>query len=222
MEITINYLSNADFCRNYRSISAFFTRPLKPECRQIEDSCVVSPADGTVLYFGLASNAHIEQVKGVSYSLEAFLGDTAHTSRPGQPTCDENNNSNAMDMERSPSERAAVINNNSSNNIVDDAADNSDNINHRDYVEAIKRNRKSDDTSLYQCIVYLAPGDYHRFHSPTEWRPQVRRHFAGELLSVSPRIAQWLPGLFCLNERALYMGEWEHGFFSLTAVGKWI
>lgn len=37
---------------------------------------------------------------------------------------------------------------------------------------------------------------------------------------VNPKIAAWLPGLFCLNERALYMGKWKHGFFSFTAVGK--
>lgn len=59
-----------------------------------------------------------------------------------------------------------------------------------------------------------------RFHSPTEWKPTHRRHFAGELLSVSPKIAKWLPGLFCLNERAVYLGQWKYGFFSYTAVGK--
>lgn len=37
---------------------------------------------------------------------------------------------------------------------------------------------------------------------------------------MSPRIAKWVPGLFCLNERAVYLGSWEHGFFSYTAVGK--
>ncbi|KAJ8958309.1 hypothetical protein NQ318_017455 [Aromia moschata] len=73
--------------------------------------------------------------------------------------------------------------------------------------------------TLYQCVIYLAPGDYHRFHSPTEWKPTHRRHFSGQLLSVSPSIAKWLPGLFCLNERAVYLGHWEHGFFSQTAVG---
>lgn len=50
--------------------------------------------------------------------------------------------------------------------------------------------------------------------------PKLRRHFSGELLSVSPKIAHWLPGLFSLNERALYLGRWEHGFFSFAAVGK--
>lgn len=97
------------------------------------------------------------------------------------------------------------------------------NVNHRkdgeSFVTAIKQN-KTDDTVLYQCVIYLAPGDYHRFHSPTDWKPEIRRHFHGELLSVNPRIATWLPGLFCLNERAIYMGQWDYGFFSFTAVGK--
>jgi phosphatidylserine decarboxylase len=43
--------------------------------------------------------------------------------------------------------------------------------------------------------------------------------FAGELLSVNPMVAQWIPDLFTLNERAVYVGRWKHGFFSLTAVG---
>ena len=86
-------------------------------------------------------------------------------------------------------------------------------------VEKVKKNA-SPDSVLYQCVIYLAPGDYHRFHSPTLWKPELRRHFSGELLSVSPKIAGWIPGLFCLNERAVYIGKWKHGFFSYTAVGK--
>jgi len=86
------------------------------------------------------------------------------------------------------------------------------------YVDTI-RLRENEDTAIYQCIIYLAPGDYHRFHSPTSWTPKLRRHFSGELLSVSPKIAHWLPGLFSLNERALYLGRWQHGFFSFAAVG---
>lgn len=60
---------------------------------------------------------------------------------------------------------------------------------------------------------------FSRFHSPVEWQPVHRRHFVGQLLSVNPSVAKWLPGLFCLNERAIYFGEWEHGFFALAAVG---
>ncbi|XP_017046911.1 phosphatidylserine decarboxylase proenzyme, mitochondrial [Drosophila ficusphila] len=159
---------------HYNSLAEFFTRPLREGVRPIDKHApLVSPADGKVLHFGSASDSLIEQVKGVSYSIEDFLGplQTVEEAKSGVS-----------------------------------------------YAEALKK--KSDEsTELYQCVIYLAPGDYHRFHSPAAWEPTIRRHFSGELLSVSPKVAGWLPGLFCLNERVLYMGQWRHGFFSYTAVG---
>jgi Phosphatidylserine decarboxylase len=38
---------------------------------------------------------------------------------------------------------------------------------------------------LYFVVVYLAPGDYHRFHSPTNWVAESRRHFAGTLILIT-------------------------------------
>jgi len=37
---------------------------------------------------------------------------------------------------------------------------------------------------LYHCIIYLAPGDYHRFHSPADWSVFLRRYFPGEILRL--------------------------------------
>ncbi|OMH84048.1 Phosphatidylserine decarboxylase proenzyme 2, mitochondrial [Zancudomyces culisetae] len=72
---------------------------------------------------------------------------------------------------------------------------------------------------LFFCVVYLAPGNYHRFHSPTDWTVQSRRHFVGDLYSVSPYIAKKLRNLFVLNERVCLMGTWKHGFMSMVPVG---
>ncbi|XP_077301310.1 phosphatidylserine decarboxylase proenzyme, mitochondrial-like isoform X2 [Arctopsyche grandis] len=74
-------------------------------------------------------------------------------------------------------------------------------------------------TRLYHCVLYLAPGDYHRFHSPCNWTVLKRSHFHGQLLSVAPKLVKWFPSLLSLNERVVYSGRWKHGFFSYTAVG---
>ena len=79
--------------------------------------------------------------------------------------------------------------------------------------------RDPDKNELYNCVIYLAPGDYHGFHSPSNWNVTKRRHYAGELLSVNPKIAAWVRSLFVLNERVVLSGTWKHGFFSMTAVG---
>ena len=35
---------------------------------------------------------------------------------------------------------------------------------------------------------------------------------------MKPSIAGYFPGLFHLNERVCWFGQWKHGFFSMTAV----
>ncbi|XP_053267851.1 phosphatidylserine decarboxylase proenzyme, mitochondrial isoform X1 [Pleuronectes platessa] len=155
----------------YRNLGEFFRRRLKPAVRPLcASSCLISPADGRVLHFGQVKNSEVEQVKGVTYSLEKFLG-----PQEGR----------GQESSRSFRERLLT----------------------------------SPDNDLFHVVVYLAPGDYHCFHSPTDWKVELRRHFPGSLMSVNPGVARLVKDLFCLNERVALTGQWQHGFFSLTAVG---
>ncbi|XP_034403199.1 phosphatidylserine decarboxylase proenzyme, mitochondrial isoform X2 [Cyclopterus lumpus] len=155
----------------YRNLGEFFRRRLKPAVRPLcANSCLISPADGKILHFGQVKNSEVEQVKGVTYSLENFLG---------------------------PQKRRS----------------NDSTSSFRDLLLS------SPDNDLFHVVVYLAPGDYHCFHSPADWKVELRRHFPGSLLSVNPGVARLVKELFCLNERVALTGQWQHGFFSLTAVG---
>ncbi|XP_047425606.1 phosphatidylserine decarboxylase proenzyme, mitochondrial isoform X3 [Mugil cephalus] len=157
---------------HYRNLGEFFRRRLKPAVRPVcASSCLISPADGKILHFGRVKNSEVEQVKGVTYSLENFLG-------PQRRRSDDSSSSSFRDLLLS-----------------------------------------SPGNDLFHVVVYLAPGDYHCFHSPTDWRVELRRHFPGALMSVNPGVARWVKELFCLNERVVLTGQWQHGFFSLTAVG---
>ncbi|XP_074869116.1 phosphatidylserine decarboxylase proenzyme, mitochondrial isoform X2 [Carettochelys insculpta] len=162
---------------HYRNLSEFFRRKLKPQSRPV--CCyhsVISPSDGKILNFGQVKNCEVEQVKGVTYSLESFLGPRTSTE----------------DMQFSQ--------NSSSDSFQNQPV-------------------TKEGNELYHCVIYLAPGDYHCFHSPTDWRVLHRRHFPGSLMSVNPGVARWIKELFCHNERVVLTGDWKHGFFSLTAVG---
>nr|XP_042699705.1 phosphatidylserine decarboxylase proenzyme, mitochondrial-like isoform X3 [Chrysemys picta bellii] len=125
----------------YRSLGELFRRPLKPWVRPIAPYDMVSPADGCIVHLGRVRRSRLEQVKGVTYSLESFLGPQDWREDVG-----------------------------------------------RDLSPWWRRGHQ-----LYQCIIYLAPGDYHRFHSPTDWHIRHRRHFPGPSHQLRPPRAGLLP-----------------------------
>jgi len=72
---------------------------------------------------------------------------------------------------------------------------------------------------LLHMVIYLAPSDYHRFHSAAHFTAQYRRHVAGYLEPVKPAYVNKHKDVFKDNERATLFGEWAYGFFGMTMVG---
>lgn len=264
----------------FRNLSEFFYRTLKPGVRPLDPhpDALLSPADGKVVQFGVIEHGEVEQVKGVTYSVDALLGTT--------PSAGSAPSSNITGLKDSPHPSSAREREGDSETIRADeefarvngisytlpnlfsgsapgrkgrswwkvreqdpknvdpsvreggsggvplsdqstkSSSSSEQEVTKDLAESPNAPRpwyappaKEVPTALYYCVVYLAPGDYHRFHSPVSWIVESRRHFAGELYSVSPFLVKNLPGLFTLNERVCLLGRWKYGFFSYTPVG---
>lgn len=292
---------------HYKSLGEFFYRELKDGARPIQDAVLVSPADGKVLHFGEIHGRRVEQVKGITYSLDALLGSSSSPEATEEVEADRRKHHEMIDErefasvngiqysldrllgdEKEPPAEAAqppkkgllrfvkpsywkswFVRPGAASNKTDIPASAraeqptaegsqskavSDKSNEKDEIdeagmpapdtpevlgryanvayemgtgalppilsphspgrEAVKEGNK-----LYFCVIYLAPGDYHRFHSPTSWVAERRRHFRGELYSVSPYMAKRLSNLFVLNERVALLGRWRHGFFGMVPVG---
>ncbi|KAI9291628.1 phosphatidylserine decarboxylase [Neoconidiobolus thromboides FSU 785] len=206
--------------KNYPNLSTFFFRKLKPGVRPLDDAILISPADGRVLHFGEVTGNNIEQIKGISYDINDLLGrDT--TSSIIQETMPVNYKGEVINEE----EFANV--NGINYSLAGLFGGESNTTEHPHDENEIKKERVdkkpwesiSNGRKLFFTVIYLAPGDYHRFHSPTNWVVELRRHFAGELYSVSPFILKYLQNLFVLNERVALIGKWKHGFFSMLPVG---
>ncbi|EAU34287.1 phosphatidylserine decarboxylase proenzyme 1, mitochondrial precursor [Aspergillus terreus NIH2624] len=232
--------------RAYPNLAAFFYRKLKPGVRPLDPDphAVLSPSDGRILQFGLIERGEVEQVKGVTYSLDALLGSATPT------TADHSKKFTDHQMEPSQKDAAnmnaheefARMNGISYTLPTLFAGDEGGARRRSASLDASTQSKPSaeaevkadlargdgtpwyapkptSNNALYYVVIYLAPGDYHRFHSPVPWVVESRRHFAGELFSVSPYLQRHLPGLFTLNERVVLLGRWRWGFFSYTPVG---
>ncbi|KAI1749752.1 phosphatidylserine decarboxylase [Xylaria castorea] len=239
----------------YPNLAAFFYRTLKPGVRPLDPdpNALLSPSDGRVLQFGKIEGNDIEQVKGMTYTVDALLGKNTPTpsisSRQSEPSVDAAEKGRAEAERHGDAElvkadedfaRVNGISYTVPHLLSGGPEESHDNPKIEDQSavpsspSAVSEVRADlalgekpwysllspgNETSLYYAVVYLAPGDYHRFHSPANWVVERRRHFAGELYSVSPYLQRTLPGLFTLNERIVLLGRWRWGFFSYIPVG---
>lgn len=231
----------------YPNLAAFFYRKLKPGSRPLhpDPHMLLSPSDGRILQFGQIEGGDIEQVKGMTYSIDALLGQRT----PASSIASSNGSSPDGTPQRQHQADEEVIRRDeefaqvngipytlpdlmsgapeaAKKSVTDESTDVSQSavsevraelaLGERPWYDVLSPDKT---TSLYYAVIYLAPGDYHRFHSPTNWVVERRRHFAGELYSVSPYLQRTLPGLFTLNERVVLLGRWRWGFFSYIPVG---
>ncbi|KAK1783629.1 phosphatidylserine decarboxylase-domain-containing protein [Copromyces sp. CBS 386.78] len=235
----------------FPNLAAFFYRTLKPGVRPVDPNhnAMVSPSDGRILQFGRIEGGDIEQVKGMTYTIDALLGQNSPTpSISGTTLLDESTKAKSVngdfegDEELVKKDEEFALVNGISYTLPDllSGSKKHDKL-FKPKDESVTPSKTSETEvsaelalgekpwydvlsggerhTLYYAVIYLAPGDYHRFHSPTEWVVERRRHFAGELFSVSPYLQRTLPGLFTLNERVVLLGRWRWGFFSYVPVG---
>ena len=72
---------------------------------------------------------------------------------------------------------------------------------------------------LMYLVVYLAPSDYHRYHSPAYFIANYRRHIVGYLEPVRPSYLMKHRDVLKQNERVNLLGDWMHGFFAISFIG---
>ncbi|ODV88287.1 hypothetical protein CANARDRAFT_26442 [[Candida] arabinofermentans NRRL YB-2248] len=212
--------------KHYKNLGDFFYREIRPETRPLnQNALLTSPCDGKVLKFGtINDDGEIEQVKGMTYTIDSLLG-TTNSKKLAAPKYyiqddveitkrDEEFLKLHEGITYESDGDQALTSTSSSSSTLNSTTSRILEMTHQTFPPIVPQN-----TRLYYAVIYLAPGDYHRFHSPTNWVATLRRHFVGELYSVAPYFQRTFNNLFVLNERVALLGYWKYGFFSMTPVG---
>ena len=86
-------------------------------------------------------------------------------------------------------------------------------------MENILNSAEKRGNKVVYTVIYLAPSDYHRYHSPAVFTAHYRRHIAGYLEPVKPSYIKTHKDVLKNNERVNILGEWVSGFFAISFIG---
>lgn len=89
----------------------------------------------------------------------------------------------------------------------------------RSYYTQLAKSAEEQGKELKFMVIYLSPGDYHRYHSAADFLTNYRRHVPGYLEPVKPSYIARHKDVFKDNERVTIFGDWSQGYFSMSFVG---
>ena len=81
---------------------------------------------------------------------------------------------------------------------------------------------KSRGHKVMYIVLYLHPGNYHRYHSPALFMATYRRHIAGYCLRMRPEYLKRHKNNLKDNERVSLLGQWEHCFIGAMKEGAMV
>jgi phosphatidylserine decarboxylase len=79
--------------------------------------------------------------------------------------------------------------------------------------------KRKDSNKIYQIVIYLAPGNYHRFHSPADIKILKTLSIPGRCDAVNERSLLSGHCKYEKNGRVSLFSEWKEGLLTMVMVG---